>query len=254
VTDTVLLVGAGAENGAWRPVIQAIRDTDPGAGVVQDPDHANFYMAKLIAVVRGFCAIRDKTGKQPPGSILDKLRQLKDRISIRLREAADDQTLTLHPHFLATAGDFEWTASKLFVTTNWDDLIERAFPSEKVHHLHGAISSPSSLFLPSDYGFDSAHSAEVRESMMCAQDDCIKELWKARTVVIYGLGLAPIDGELAAVCATGFARDSSQQPLERIVIYNVEKARRQILDRVKLLLAGTGGRRSVCVDFRACPA
>jgi len=253
MADTVFLVGTGAEDGAWAPVIQAIHDTDPNARFCQTPDHANFYMAKFIAVVRAACAVIGRTGQQFLPPILATRRELEANISARLSEAFTKRTLRLGSHFREVVSNSEWGESKVFVTTNWDKLIEGAFPGTTVRHVHGAINTPSaSLFLPSDYAFDASHSSEAGRNMLFAQDACIHELWNARTVVIYGLGLDPIDGELAAICETGFKKDTHRPPIARIVIYNLEEERLQILDRVNLLLAGAECPNTP-FEFRVCP-
>jgi hypothetical protein len=241
MVDTVFLVGTGAAEGAWAPVLQAICDVDPDAFGCTKSDLANFYMAKLVAVFR---AVR---ASEAHGPIPDQLKKLKTQISTRLKEATSSQALRLRPFFLEVVADPEWGSSKVFVTTDWDELIEHALPNATVHHVHGSISDPYSLFLPSDFAFDCAHSSDVRNKMLIAQGKCIEELWKARTVVIYGLSLDPLDSELAAICATGF----NQERLEKIVIYNLESAGQCIQDRVKLLLPHACGPR---VEWRAVRA
>lgn len=235
MVDTVFLVGTGAVEGAWDPVLQAICDVDADAFGCTKSDLANFYMAKLVAVFRAIRA-SEAHGRPLTSPIPDQLRRLKMRISTRLKEATSSQALRLRPFFQEVVADPEWGSSKVFVTTNWDELIEHAFPNATVHHVHGSITDPDSLFLPSDFAFDCAHSSDVRNKMLIAQRDCIEGLWNTRTVVIYGLSLDPLDSELAAVCATGFGRADNQERLEKIVIYNSESAGPCIQDRVKLLL------------------
>lgn len=118
MADTVFLVGTGAEDGAWCPIIRAIHDTCPGASVCQTPDHANFYLAKLIAIVRADRAQQAQNGKRPSGPMTDYLRELKVRICDCLREATASGALILRPHFRDVASSSEWGDSKTFVTTN----------------------------------------------------------------------------------------------------------------------------------------
>jgi len=243
MVDTVFLVGTGAAEGAWDPVLQAIRDVDSHAFGCVESDLANFYMAKLVAVFRAIRA-SEAHGKPLASPIPEQLQKLKRQISTLLKGATSSQALRLRPFFREVVARPEWGSSMVFVTTDWDELIEEAFPKATVHHVHGSISDPDSLFLPSDFAFDCAHNSDVRNKMLIAQGKCIEELWKARTVVIYGLSLDPLDSELAAVCATGF----NQERLERIVIYNLESARQCIQGRVKLLLPHTCG---LSVEWRA---
>jgi hypothetical protein len=233
---TVFLVGTGAEQNAWPPVTEAIKAIFPDAQKDKsDGGWENFVMAKLVAVHRAQEASKkfnEGHGETQGRANLDLLRQ---EIATRLRKAVASKDLCPRPKFLEVAKDLEW-GSRVFLTTNWDLSIEGALPNADVRHIHGSVADPATLYLPSDYAFDASHPEETRKSMLLALDGCIETFWEATTVVIYGLSLDPLDGELAAICSTGFqAKVTGDAKLERIVIYDLPEKEQILTSRVRWL-------------------
>lgn len=233
--DTLFLVGTGAEVGAWPPITAAILDVSPKAPIESgSAEHANFFMAELIAINRVISAKQQASPNPGPTPIPDRIRLLRERIAVRLKQAQSDGSIYLRPFFESTLQSTEWGNSTHVLTTNWDTLIESRFPKLRVVHVHGCVEMPEGLYLPSDYAFDPAHSNGTKIEMWNAMGDAIHQLWAARTVCIYGLGLDPLDNELAAVIHTGLGE--SNTVTEKVVIFNVEKERKRVMDRLRLLL------------------
>lgn len=230
--DTVFLVGSGAEDGSWQPITNAIRRADRHAPVGDaNADHANFWMAKLIALRRAAFAAKGRDANVTNSWVEDMHQRLRENICEELASAESSGSLTLRDSFRAVIGRPDWGTHRVVLTTNWDHLAERVVRAE-VKHIHGSISEWKSLFLPTDYSFDPSHAAETREQMYEAQDKAIRYLWRARQVCIFGLSLDPLDAELALIVATGLRHAPS---LERICIVNRESEEKKLRDRVALL-------------------
>ncbi len=138
VWDTVFLVGTGAEEGAWPPITAAIQDVFPNAPVsTGNQDHANFFMAELIAVFRGIQAYQRVRRETLPSEIPEKLRRLRIRIAERLEEAVSRGNIGLRPLFTQVVELPEWGTARALLTTNWDTLIERRFPGLPRVYVHG---------------------------------------------------------------------------------------------------------------------
>jgi hypothetical protein len=244
---TVFLVGTGAEEGAWPPVLKAIETLFPlGQAAGAGGEWGNFVMAKLVAVNRA----QHASAKYGAHDQRD-LQRLRGEIATALRQAVDAGALRLRPKFLEVAQNPEW-GETVFLTTNWDTSIKNALPSADVRYVHGSASDPTTLYLPSDYAFDPSHAESTRSGMLQAQHDCIETLWEASTIVIYGLSLDPLDGELAAICATGFQEKvSGEERLKKIVIYDVEAKKATLTDRVRWLHPAPD---TVEIEFRAVDA
>ena len=241
---TVFLVGTGAEEGAWPAVTKAIEALFPrGQSAGVDGGWENFVMAKLVAVHRA----QHGSGKFGAHGQTD-LQRLKEEIVTSLRQAVAKGDLRLRPKFLKVAKDPDW-GETVFLTTNWDTSIKNALPDADVRYIHGNVSDPATLYLPSDYAFDPSHPESTRNDMLVAQHECIETLWEASTIVIYGLSLDPLDGELAAICATGFqAKVSGEEKLNKIVIYDVPEKKQILTDRVRWLHPTPD---TVEIEFRA---
>jgi hypothetical protein len=251
LTDTLFLVGTGAEIGAWTPITAAILDVAPEAPIEMGcPDHANFFMAELIAINRAIAATKQASNPHAPTPIPDNIRALRDRISVRLQEAAEKEDIQLRPFFKNVLRSAEWGDSKCVLTANWDTLIEKDFPDLPVFHMHGCVTEPTGLYLPSDYAFDPAHSRDTQQSMFKAQDQAINQLWNARTVCIYGLSLDPLDNELAAIVHTGLGKGNNTT--EKIVLFNLEHEQKRITDRLRILLRERD--MPLPIEFRAVTA
>lgn len=243
IGSAVFLVGAGAEEGAWPPVTKAIEASFPNGQSGVDSGLANFLMAKLVAVQRAQHALQ-KDGAHGQADLC----RLKCEIARRLDEAVTRGELRPRPDFLEVAQCPTW-GRKVFLTTNWDASIKNALPNEDILHIHGSTSDPATLYLPSDYAYDPIHPECTRTHMLCAQDQCIEALWKATTIVIYGLSLDPLDGELAAICATGFrAKEPEKEKLEKIVIFDLQEKQKVLTDRVRWLLPTSN---TVEIEFRS---
>jgi hypothetical protein len=241
---TVFLVGTGAEEGAWSPVTKAIESLFPRGQAPGDGDGwVNFVMAKMVAVHRA----QHGSGNFGAHGRTD-LQRLKEEIATSLRQAVARGDLRPRPKFLEVAQDPIW-GERVFLTTNWDTSIKSALPGADVRYIHGSASDPTTLYLPSDYAFDPSHPESTRNKMLLALDGCIQAFWGASTIVIYGLSLDPLDGELAAICATGFqAKVTGEEQLKKIVIYDVGNKQQILSDRVRWLHPTPD---TVEIEFRA---
>jgi hypothetical protein len=230
--DTVFIIGTGAEQGAWAPISRAILSADSTARIAEgDPEQANFWMAKLIALRRATHAV-ESSGVHGVGGYVGGVHQrFRQEICRELDDAVANGSLTLRPSIREVFRDPAWGTRKLILTTNWDRLLDHEFSSEVVH-IHGSTVDWQTLYLPSDYAYDPAHTERTQQSMYVAQDQAIRSLWGAERVCIFGLSLDPLDAELALIVATGI---NDQPHLRDICICNLKSEEQRLRTRLRLL-------------------
>ena len=229
---TVFLVGTGCESGAWQPITQAISRVDSKAPVEPgNADHANFWMAKLIALRRATYAAEKKLGAAVKVHAESQHRALRQEICSSLLAAQTAGSLTLRESFVRVFGRDEWGTSKTILSTNWDSILEETLKVPVVH-IHGSTSDWESLYLPTDYAFDPTHSRTTQQRMFKEQDEAIRTLWRAHRVCIFGLSLDPLDAELALIVATGLMH---AEFLQEVRICNLQREEGKLRSRLALL-------------------
>ncbi len=122
------------------------------------------------------------------------------------------------------------------ISTNWDTVIDKAINYEhpgkyETFHLHGIITNPDMLYLPSEVAMEPYRSEQDRKTILEYHASFMHAITESHSVILYGLSLDPLDAELSEILSYGL--DSSN--IKEIIIINPDHER--ISKRVKLLLA-----------------
>lgn len=255
--DCVFLVGTGAIEGAWPPVMDAIEEAARGVKLNANENVANAWFAHHVYELRQYAALAqvsaaELTARQGeplrPGLHrdyleharlgLEKARQrdgeLKRLIAKHVHAALQRKSLCVRPSFLSAfqrhAGGTPDSVAVL--TTNWDLTLEQQLPKEtKILHLHGTTVDSSTLYLPTEMGDESYRTPDERVSFF-QNGYKWQHIAGAKRVIIYGLSMSPLDPELSLMFQTGIR--SKVQP--HITIMDLASQLPDISARVRLLV------------------
>lgn len=235
---TAILTGAGAVDGAWDPILRALR---PFHDFPLTPDGANSYLARLVYLLRWFATSPGEHAKGHLKELQEALRMIKSNIIRELHKSEKRGEIKARPSIkiliqklLIPHGlDF------MLVTTNWDKVIDNAFKEIlgqdylgriRPVHLHGSIEKISTMYLPSEMTKEPYRRAKDERSIGGIHGAVWNGLEKAHRVIIYGLSIDPLDAELGQTLAVGWSNPN----LEEILI--VDPKHGVIAQRVNLLL------------------
>ncbi len=235
-----ILVGAGAVENAWRPLLDCFR---PINGDETDADTANFLFAKSICAMRLY-------SKSPKGAVQLKEEQelvtsMKDVICDALKLAQQKDILKPRKVFTSILDTFVLSnPTNLFgiVTTNWDTVIDAEadrwvkekyhdIESAKVFHIHGSIAAHEHLYLPSETSMENYRSDAENDKIGLAHAGTFKFLLEANSIILYGLSLDPLDAELSLLLSGAFA---GSKTIREVIIINPNY--QLVRKRVKILL------------------
>lgn len=230
--DTVFLVGTGIDENGWGPVLAAINEHNPDAGVGDDTEAANFYFARHVYSLR--FAARFKIA-QLEADLKNQDRQLKSCIARHIAEATRRGAMRLRKEFIDIVNGGNW-GRILFLTSNWDMLLEEhaKVPRSQVLHIHGDIDSHELLYLPSEITSEFHRSEQDHTTMSRLISTTWGYIAKAPRVVIYGLSLSALDAELGYALSVGLG-EHTKDPCE-VLIYNCQDQLDRVERRVRMLL------------------
>jgi hypothetical protein len=219
--NVVLFAGAGAVERSWEPVGRALRRTFPA---LLSPGNADFAMAHLVYQLRLACSRNadDDIERSWRDGLCGALARARRDIAKELMLAQDAGELRTHAYFdqfierLAREDDVSLT----LITTNWDEVVDRRLvelwdPARRerlaIHHLHGRLSDPESLYLPSEMRWEPYRDALQTRGLHARHTAAMRHLERADRMIVYGLSLSPLDVELAfaigEVCRRGSLAD-----------------------------------------------
>ncbi|TBX66111.1 hypothetical protein EZL74_11015 [Flavobacterium silvisoli] len=235
-----ILVGAGAVENAWEPILNCFR---PINGHETDADSINILLAKSICALRLY-------SKSPKGIVqlkeeLESINLLKEVICDALKLGEKTGILKPRKEFSTILDRFVLSnPSNLFgiVTTNWDTVIDKEvdrwvkdryydIQSIKVFHIHGSIKSHEHLYLPSETSMENYRSDEENDKIGYAHYTTYNFLKEANSLILYGISLDPLDAELTLLLNGVFSPETS---IREIIIINPEY--QKIRKRVNILL------------------
>ena len=223
-----LIVGAGAVENAWNPVIRALKTFAIGSVT---PYNANTILARMVRHYRFFT--RHATDENPPPINFPKqFRDMKAAIASEVLLAETSGELKARTFLKVIMRELILPISPVFtfVTTNWDRVIEQAIvrslmPTHVVEipafHLHGTCESADSLYLPSEESVEPYREDGIARELLGRHLGVIEALNASTRLIIYGLSLSPLDTELCDCIAEGVA-DSS---IREIYIIDPDHAR-----------------------------
>ncbi len=241
VADTLFLIGTGVEEGGWSPVLDAINEVY-GAGTVETTQDANFLFAQHV-YNRTLPSAFAQVGEFDREKVASAERELKEHdlklkavIAEHLQRATASRKIRLRRRFQEALRENRFGSSHLFLTSNWDLVLETAVPKTAIIHVHGDVSSPENLFLPTEITPAGYRSKEEHALMGKA----VGALWQvvavAKNICFFGLSLSALDQELAFAVGVGL---KDKPDLERrITIFALANEPREIERRIKLLSNG----------------
>ncbi len=247
-----LVVGAGAVENSWNPIIRAFKKVCKWE---LDADGANFSFARIIYLMRFYSQIKHPEAKENFDVMKENITILKEQIAEELKIAQATGEIYERKAFKAVLEKFIFSNSNRFclISTNWDTVIDNSINSYiklnnimhsdlKTFHIHGSINSPEHMYLPSEITNESYRTEEEDKLHGSNHASMISLLHEANTIVIYGLSLDPLDAELSQALFAGM--DSKK--LEKIIIVNPDHTK--IAKRMLLLLNTRGNMTKVKIE------
>ncbi len=233
-----LIVGAGAVNNAWAPVIRALQKYHD---FPLTPDGANSFLARVVYLLRWYASDKSEHGQKQLKLHLDFLKDIRESISKELTNSQKKKEITIRNEYEKIINKFviPYGNSLVFVTTNWENVASNALHNilnKRFHfeifplHLHGSIDNPDTLYLPSEMSKEPYRTTDEEQYIGGMHGSVWKGLEKAHRVIVYGLSIDPLDAELGQTLASGW----SNQCLEEIIIIN--PSHESVAHRVNLLL------------------
>jgi len=212
---TALIVGAGAIENAWIPVLRAL-------GKYFDfpltPDGANSYLARVVYLLRWWhsdtlpntkvdTGFRDKERSKH----LDFLIKLRQNISEELLVSQDSGEIRARVNLGKLLSEHLYPFGKRFivVTTNWDTVFEKAVErimskdfhlSMRALHIHGSTDDPNLMYLPSEMTKEPYRTKDEEKAIGGMHRSIWEGLETAHRHILYGVSIDPLDAEL---CQTG---------------------------------------------------
>lgn len=263
----VLIVGNGAVVNGSQPLIHSMLDLEGVAKSYHDRTLANFpidtlastafmhraFRAKLIRALRNPTQFQDES---VAGMLTDLLRINKIRMEIAdsYREAVSKGMLELHREVDIVKRELDFKLDGI-ITTNWDELFTHRYQLvQNIVCLHGRVSAPDTLILPTEMACDDRIFNEdihllklldqaVTEAKFSHEDvlsafgraggaseiehaHFLAMSWLEQTqdIIVWGLGIHHYDAELAAVLRS--AHKSRQKlslpPINRVMLIDTE--------------------------------
>lgn len=238
----VIIVGAGAVENAWVPIINAIKVV---TGQTVDIDGANCFFARLIYLLRFYSKIPHSNAKTYLKISKENAETIKIAICEEIKIAQKNGILKPRNEFRKILKKFalnNYGNSVSLISTNWDtvidndvnNLLKQIYKGEqtlKCFHIHGSVEFPNHLYLPSETTQENYRSDTENKNFGLNHAKTIQLLEQANQILIYGLSLDPLDAELSQVLGgASFANNHIQE----IIIVNPDHER--IKNRVKVLL------------------
>jgi hypothetical protein len=236
-----LIVGTGAVENSWQPIIRVLQ---PGYNFEFDSDSANSFLALMVYQLR-FCAIQnDESSRQYLKKMVFDFNQIKSRISQGLIASERGQQITPRKEYFSILDKFIFHKHVKFalISTNWDTVIDNAtnfyghsnepIPNGQIptFHIHGTVTSPGELYLPSEISKEPYREESEDSSIMKNHATVARTIAECNRTILYGLSLDPLDAELLQILALGWDSEN----IKEIVIINPDHKR--VAKRVKLVL------------------
>jgi hypothetical protein len=239
-TKIAILVGAGAVENAWQPIINSFELI---YGKETDADSANFLFAKSICAMRLY-------SKSPKG--VKQLKEEQETVSMMKEIICDVLKHSQKTGVLKPRKEFTKMLDKFvlcnpnnlfgFVSTNWDTVIDTEadrwvkekyvdIESAKVFHIHGSIEAHESLYLPSETSMENYRSDTENDKVGYDHFTTFQLMSEANVIILYGISLDPLDAELNLLLNGAFTKGKS---IKEVIIINPDYLK--IRKRVKMLL------------------
>lgn len=239
--NIVIVVGAGAVENAWIPILNAIKTVFKQD---VDVDAANCIFARLIYLLRFYSKIPQTGAEKYLNISRENMKILKNTICHEIKITQSKGILKPRNEFRKILKKFAFNGSLnrvCLISTNWDtvidddadDLLKQIYGSGqtlKCLHIHGSVEFSEHLYLPSETTQENYRSVTENKKMGLNHFSTMQFLEQANQVLIYGLSLDPSDAELSQVLSGAGLKNN----LHEIIIVNPDYER--IKNRVKALM------------------
>jgi hypothetical protein len=247
-----IIVGSGAVENAWEPVLKAFRNI---WGEQVDENDANFLFAKQIYLLRIYAGFNDDLSKKNLQTELEQVNDLKEFICHYLSLYQINGLIKPRKEFVKVLDKFVF-CNRLnkfsTITTNWDTVIDKKadevvqlvyddLESAQCFHIHGRLDNPRKLYLPSEISKENYRSEIENREFGLISYETLQYLKQANQIVLYGISLDPLDAELNQILSTTF---SVSKALQEIIIVNPDSAR--LRKRVEYLVFPRKGLQIKC--------
>jgi hypothetical protein len=215
-TATALIVGAGAVENAWKPVIRAIQKFTP---VPLTADGTNSFLASLIYHLRVHWTPEQRkrlSDRKMGDHYRQHLSEIRHAISKELQQSQENGELRVRKELWLVLRDRMEIGPFGLVTTNWDTVVDDAISNAlgtafDPSHIHGSIKEPNCLFMPTEVVNEPYRSKKELLQIDRTHMALVKNLQMAHRVLVYGLSLSPLDAELTQLLRGSWDNDNLEQ-------------------------------------------
>jgi hypothetical protein len=218
---TALVVGAGAVENAWTPVIRAIQ---PYYEFPLTPDSANCVLARLVYLLRWYSAVDSEVAKRELPGLTQMRSDIRRAICAELRKSELAKEITVRKEFERIVQRFLIQDNRrlvlMLITTNWDTVIATALSqilnktmvgTIRPLHIHGSIAHEETLYLPTEMTKEPYRTPEEEQHIGGLHGSTWRGLEGAHRVIVYGLSLSPLDAELGQTLAAGWSNKNLEE-------------------------------------------
>jgi len=236
---TAFIVGAGAVENAWTPVLRALK---PLCDFPLTTDGANSLLARLVYLMRWWATLDTDFGRNEFKKAQSVLNQVRSSLCREIRKSEQHKQIRVRPEFQDIVFKEVFAQGRRFmlVTTNWDNVVGSALRAllnsseTKAQisplHIHGSIRAPNTLYLPTEMTKEPYRDKLEEQQIGGLHGSIWRGLEGCHRCVVYGLSLSPLDAELGQTLAAGWSNDKLYE------IHVIAPDHAQIAHRVNLLL------------------
>lgn len=232
LTDTVFVIGNGAVQNGWEPVMRAFKTVGGLDSLIVDPAEPFSYLVyQLRALARALEILQsDQQISEERKAVISEMFKERFETLNRIRtllcrnfiEAEDSGEISL---MIPADREFEELMQDpgfSIITTNWDTLLHRKFKDHPILSLHGWVEDPRSLYLPTEVTFDSYRTLdpESAKHLRLGHNQAIDLLSHARRVVLWGISLNMYDAEICVALAESCRPETKENRDKEFVVVN----------------------------------
>lgn len=248
--EVVLLLGAGAVEDSWNPVLKALEGRVPSP----TKDAPNVYFATLVyrlrwlhgmSVAQGISVDARRSYSSALGEALNEYQSVTTGIAQCIQDWDGNK---LRPEAALLSQRLLRPRSERFhiASTNWDfsagDLLDdSADGGGSVDYIHGTYDV--GLYLPGEIVAEPYRGPANLSEFNASSRRTVLALRDASRLILYGLSVSPLDGELGFILQS--AHGQRRAPFEEVII--VDPYHQAVVANLRVHL---GAQRYLCVDPR----
>ena len=236
--SVALIVGAGAVQNAWKPIIKALQPSYFESKLTING--ATSVLTRLVYVLRWFSDSQSEDAFKKSKQLF---KSVKEKICEEIKISQQTGELAVWKEFYNLINQIIVSDFKQFmvISTNWDTVIEDAINGTVISHLvgnkkieaihiHGEYLEPQNIYLPSESTEEPYRTENERQYFVKKHVITLRALERAHTIILYGLSISPLDAELSQILGACLERDN----IKRVII--VDLFPEEVAERVNLLL------------------